>query len=366
MTDTVAEARYLVAKGKRDEAIALLVARPTMESIRELDLLDAVDTLGDLAKTTDRPYTTARGLARRRRFDLLKPLLREQPSTYLRDRFVAPGAYGALAGLWVAPAVPDDSMLIRDWLVPATGRAWLEKSSCAQMLALLGDTQMARAIADELESAVAETKDEVAQLERMAILSPALHALGERDEAKRVLDESQARFDQAYEDDVDDYGVPFQDTISHCRSVVKHLDVLAADRTQPWLPEATVSSRFTNNPTRYGTNRPQRERWGNALDHHGERGDVPAMFAVFEDVRVHDPEQVKYALMELVAALPRTQIDAATAERLAHAAATAADRYATSSVILALAESGHLDRARALVADGVDLGPWRDELTARR
>lgn len=361
----IRQARHLAIHGKRDEAIALLVADRTMEAIRELDVLDAVDALGEIAKKTDRPYTTSKALARRRRFDLLKPLLATKPSTLLKHRFVAPSVGGALDGLWRAPAITDDSVLIRDWLVPATihasgGKAWLERSACAQMLALLGDVAMARMLINEMREAIAHAS-ESERLDLLALLAPALHALGERDDAKRQLDAAQALFDEVYDEDIDNYGVPFQDTITYCRRLVQHLDVLAADHGEPWSPEAIVSATFTNafSPGRFGENRVARDRWHNAIEHRIARGDVPGAFAIVDEARVGDPSYAPYLVVELANALPRATLDDALAGLLANRI----DDRSRAAVIYALAESGHIERARELLTDDVDIGPWRDELT---
>jgi hypothetical protein len=370
LINVVTQARYLVAKGKRDEAIAALLADASMEAIRELDVLDAIDVLGEIAKQTERPFTTARALARRRRFDLLKPLLVTVPSTYLRDRFVAAGVNGALHGLWCAPAVADDAVLIRDWLLPGTlqvppakGRAWYERSGCAQMLALLGDVEMARVIVDEFDAALEDAR-EVERLELLAKLAPIRHALGD-DDARKMLDEAQTIFDTVYDEDIDNYGVPFQDMITHASRVVTHLDALVADRALPWRPESAVSHTFTNvwYHSRYGENRVQRERWSNQIEYRLEAGDLAGTFVVFLEAYASDKPHAPYALIEIVHGLPRAKIDAEIANRLIACVGLADSKDARRAVVLALAESGHVELAKSIVTADIDVAPW-DELRA--
>jgi hypothetical protein len=362
LISALASARFLAAQGKRDEAIEVLVADRSMEAIRELDLLDAVDALAAIATRTDRPYTAAKALARRRRFDLLRPLLVTTPSTYLQYRFVAPGVSGALAGLWAAGAVADDSVLVRDWLVPATegaGPAWHARSECAQLLALVGDIAMARAISKELRAAIAGTESE--RIERMAQLAPVMKALGGGNDCVTLLSDAQRLYDEEYAEDPDDYGIPFQDAILHAHAVVTHLERLVNNRALPWRPAAIVSSRFVGT-RRYGLHRERHELWSHQIDYAIECGDLAPAFRILDEVRRNDADHAPYALIQLASGVPRARIDAAIAARLAQAV----DKRSRQAVIFALAEAGHIAQARELVADDVDLGPWRDALTADR
>jgi hypothetical protein len=140
--------------------------------------------------------------------------------------------------------------------------------------------------------------------------------------------------------------------------------VLASDHGEPWSPEAIVSATFTNafSPARFGENRVARERWHNAIEHGIARGDVSRAFAIIDEAQADDPSYAPYLVVELANALPRATLDDAIARLLANRV----DDRSRAAVIYALAESGHVERARELVTDDVDIGPWRDELRARR
>ncbi|HLL21060.1 MAG TPA: hypothetical protein VK427_02965, partial [Kofleriaceae bacterium] len=241
-------ARYQLARGRRDEAIATLTDRSEpwhapAQLLVELDRLDAVDAL---AGTQDRLAwhelgPVARGLARRRRFDLLRPML---------ERPFAPPAqcghlvWGALAGLWAAPATPDDTVLVRDWLLPVTVGAPHTRSECAQLLALVGDHVMARAIVDELREQRSITDGE--RIDQHTIVAPVLAALGDTHEASSLLAIALDLWAQLYVTSADRQGDTRRDALARAQARVRHLVRLAEHRALPWIGRGTVPTTFTS------------------------------------------------------------------------------------------------------------------------
>lgn len=319
-------ARYLVATGRRAAAIAELTDRSEPwfspeQLFEELDVLDAVDALGEIAR--DPPVTDyhweplARALGRRRRFDLLRPLLAGEWGSAER---------GAIRGLWEAPAVADDSVLVRDWLISSHGAV---RSECAQFLALVGDRAMACVLVDGLQPTAADPSERAWQL---AWLAPAAAAIGDRARANAALAEAGSGTMHA---------APLAEALGWAAQRADHVDALARDRSLPWNPMKRESF----------DDKTGRDR--SAVDYALDARDLPRLTTTFS-LKYHP------GLPGLLAAaaerIPRAWIDREIAAWFADAAIAHA-AFANDvggdecvvSVIGALAEAGHLEAARALL-----------------
>ncbi len=301
-------------------------------------MLGAVEELGALATRADlREHAAlAYALGRRRRFDLLKPLL---------DKAIVASE---IAGLWDGRASPDDSVLVRDVLVPhADDHARL---TCATFLALVGDRAMAQMIVDDFTPAGSD----VERAERLGWLAPPIAALGDPARARALLDQAQQIAEDVFGEDVDDYGAPLKDSVAYSAAMTAHVESLGVSPGLPWGPMRPVSATFTNpiNFGRYGENREQIERWNHLLDYALRARDRAAALNILLHVVATDRAHASWFLRSLAEGIPRALIDGWCASRLA--IATYQCPEAAPAVVGALAEAGHVDAAyTALPRDGL-------------